>query len=321
MSDPQDEEQWLGLELRHLAALAALAAHRSMAAAAASLHVDQALLRRQLDALEHAVGTQLLDWAAATGDVPLTSAGARMVAHAERIVAQLRLADADDQMRRGGAIEVRLTLGVTAMLAARVGALLLSGMRRRHPGVGLTLHEAASGPELLGLLAVGELDLAFAEVVTGDGPYLQEVVALDHYVAIAPHDAPVAHCEPSRVLGELAALPLIAPGDDVTARRVARRMEQDGLRPRWLGYSDAHATTAALVRSGAGYAVLPGLAIGPAYAELAIVDLTAMLDPIVLTLTWHADRGSPPLLEALRRQAREACDGLVSDGGAPQPTG
>jgi DNA-binding transcriptional LysR family regulator len=316
MTDPPDEEQLLRLELRHLAAIAALAMRGSTAAAAASLHVDQALLRAQLVALEQAVGAQLVDWDAATGEAALTPAGLRMAAHADRIVAQLRLADANDQVRRGGAIEVRLTLGVTATLAARFGPALLSRMRRRHPGVGLALCEAASGAELLALLADGELDLAFGEAVIGDGPFLQEVVAFDRYVAIAPHDAPVARCRPARVLAELAARPLVTPSDDVSTRRVERRMGQDGLRPRWLGRSDAHATIAALVRSGAGHAVLPSLAVGPAYAELATVDLSTLLDPIVLALTWHADRGTPPLLETLCRQARAVCDGLISDGGA-----
>lgn len=86
---------WPGVELRHLAALEAVAHERSFRGAGARLGYAQPAISQQIAALELAVGARLVDRRRGRGVVALTEAGEVLVAYAAEIGARLRAARAE----------------------------------------------------------------------------------------------------------------------------------------------------------------------------------------------------------------------------------
>jgi DNA-binding transcriptional LysR family regulator len=88
---------WPGVELRHLAALEAVATEGSFRGAGVRLGYAQPAISQQIAALEAAVGTRLIDRHRGRGGVALTEAGELLLRHATDIAARLRTARAELQ--------------------------------------------------------------------------------------------------------------------------------------------------------------------------------------------------------------------------------
>jgi DNA-binding transcriptional LysR family regulator len=86
---------WPGVELRHLAALEAVAHEGSFRGAGARLGYAQPAISQQIAALEAAVGTRLVARRRGRGGVSLTEAGELLLAYASEIGARLRSARAE----------------------------------------------------------------------------------------------------------------------------------------------------------------------------------------------------------------------------------
>jgi len=85
---------FLGLELRHLAALEAVGRTRSFGGAARELGYTQSAVSQQIAQLERVVGQQLVDRPGGPKPVSLTEAGTLLLRHEDAIVAQLVAASA-----------------------------------------------------------------------------------------------------------------------------------------------------------------------------------------------------------------------------------
>src|SRR5690348_13782016 len=88
-------DNWLGLELRHLAALKAVADEGTFGRAAARLGYTQSAISQQIAALEKIVGQRLIDRPGGPRPVSLTQAGHVLLRHVDGISARLRAAQAD----------------------------------------------------------------------------------------------------------------------------------------------------------------------------------------------------------------------------------
>src|SRR5437763_8076997 len=90
-----EPDRWLGVELRHLAALEAVAAEGSFGRAAERLGYTQSAVSQQIATLERIVGERLIERPGGPRPVSLTEAGELLLGHAESIVARLQAAQAD----------------------------------------------------------------------------------------------------------------------------------------------------------------------------------------------------------------------------------
>ncbi len=88
-------EWWLGVEVRHLVALEAVAREGSFRRAAARLGYVQSAISHQIAGLEHLTGKRLIDRSRGTRPLALTPAGEVLLAHADAVIARVREAQAD----------------------------------------------------------------------------------------------------------------------------------------------------------------------------------------------------------------------------------
>ncbi|WP_423058011.1 LysR family transcriptional regulator [Brevibacterium linens] len=144
------------MNLEQLRSFAEVAATGHFTKAAATLHLAQPSLSRQISTLEKELGAELFH--RAHGHITLTDAGATLLPTAKRM-----LADAEairrDMDELAGLQQGRVRLGATPTLCVSLVAETISRFHTAHPGVELELVEKGSR-ELVDALAGGELDLA-----------------------------------------------------------------------------------------------------------------------------------------------------------------
>src|ERR1700745_1241128 len=85
-------DSWLGVELRHLAALDALEREGSVGRAAVRLGYTQPAVSQQIATLERIVGEKLVERPGGPRPVTLTEAGHLLLRHADSIVSPLQAA-------------------------------------------------------------------------------------------------------------------------------------------------------------------------------------------------------------------------------------
>src|SRR5438046_10721319 len=95
MSSIMEADHLLGVELRHLVALQAIAEEGSFGRAATRLGYTQSAISQQIASLERIVGQQLLDRPGGPRPVSLTEAGTLLLRHANAITARISAAQAD----------------------------------------------------------------------------------------------------------------------------------------------------------------------------------------------------------------------------------
>src|SRR5690349_19931593 len=88
-------DHWLGLELRHLAGLQAMAEERSFRGAANRLGYVQSAISRQVAYLEQMTGERLIERSRGFRPVHLTAAGELLLEHAADVLASIKAAKSD----------------------------------------------------------------------------------------------------------------------------------------------------------------------------------------------------------------------------------
>src|ERR671935_967921 len=186
-----EPDRWLGIELRHLTALEAVAREGSFGRAAKSLGYTQSAVSQQIAALERIVGARLVDRPGGPRPVSLTEAGELLLRHAEAIVARLAAAQADLGALPEGEGGV-LRVGIYQSVGQRILPELMRRYAAAWPRVEIALTESASDAELLTRVERGELDMTFADMPLTDGPFEAVELLRDPYVLIVPADSPLA---------------------------------------------------------------------------------------------------------------------------------
>jgi molybdate transport repressor ModE-like protein len=303
-----DADRLLNLELRHFAALKAIAEEGTFAGAARRLGYAQSAISQQLAALERITGARLVERRPGRRPGGLTPAGTLILRHGAAILARAQAVEADLAAAANGVCEV-VNLGTYQSIGVHVLPALLPRLRSVFPHVDLQLRESASDVELLDLVERGQLDLTFCMLPVEEGPFATAELLADHYVLVVSADSPLA--TGARVtIRQIAALPLIGFRSCRNDHRIEAQLRARGFEPSVVFRSDDNSTVQALVAAGVGAALMPRLTVDLDNLRTACVDVTELFPPRLLGLVWHRDREQSPAVRAVIDVARQVCGEL-----------
>jgi DNA-binding transcriptional LysR family regulator len=297
-------DQWLGVELRHLAALEAVARTGSFRRAARELGYTQSAVSQQIAQLERIVGQQLIHRPGGPRRVEPTEAGLLLLGHADAIVARLDAARADMAALAEGTAGT-LRVGIYQSVGARLLPALVRRFRAQWPLVGVRVREESSAADLLRLLEHGELDLTFADLPLPEGPFEWAELLQDPYVLLVSAESELASLESAPSLREVAKLPLIGRrSTDEPERFLAGRARDLNV----VFRTDDNGTLAALVAEGLGAAIEPRLVVDPRDRDVTMLPFGSRIPPRTLVLAWHRDRYRSQAAQAFGELAREVAE-------------
>jgi DNA-binding transcriptional LysR family regulator len=296
---------WLGIDLRHLAALEAVARTRSFGRGARELGYTQSAVSQQIAQLERIVGQRLFHRPGGPRRVEPTEAGLLLLGHADAIVARLDAARADMAALAEGAAGT-LRVGIYQSVGARLLPALVRRFREQWPLVGVRVREESSAADLLRLLEHGELDLTFADLPLREGPFEWAEVLQDPYVLLVSARSELAKLDSAPSLREVAKLPLIGRRTtDEPERFLAGRVPELNV----VFRTDDNGTLGALVAEDLGAAVEPRLVVDPRDRAVKMLPFDSRIPPRTLVLAWHRDRYRSQAAEAFVELARELAAG------------
>lgn len=300
---PRSRPPWLGVELRHLAALGAVAREGSFRGAADSLGYVQSAVSQQVARLERIVGARLVERRRGASYVALTEAGVLLLHHYDAIAVRLNAAHADIEAIRCGRAGT-LAVGVTESVAARLMPSILRRMASRYPGVEVRMEESRSPGAIAEGVEAGKLDLALCALPLGKSSFELERMVIDPYVLVVPADSPLAARRSIECARELAGLPLIGAGEEAAPSLVEADLREHGLKVRYAFRSESNTAVRALVAAGIGVAIVPWLAVDPLDDRSVELSLDGLIRPRVVGLYWNRERRRLPARDAFLEVAR-----------------
>ncbi len=305
MEPDRSSERWLGVEVRHLAALEAVAREGSFGRAAEALGYTQSAISQQIQTLERIIGERLLERPGGPRAVSLTEAGRLLLRHAEAIVARLHAAQADmTALVQGQAGALRI--GTFQSVGAKVIPELMRRFLDSWPRVELELKESTSDDDLLRLVERGELDLTFAMLPLLEGPFEFQELMRDPYVLVVPAEHELADRERAS-LDALDGLAVIGNRACRSTSLVERDLELRGLRTAIGFRSDDNGTLQGLVAAGLGAALVPLLTVDVHDERVRVLEVDPGIPERRIALAWHRDRHRSPAARAFLELAAEVC--------------
>jgi DNA-binding transcriptional LysR family regulator len=285
-----EPDRWLGVELRHLIALEAVAREGTFGRAAVSLGYTQSAISQQIATLERIVGEKLIERPGGPRRVSLTEAGELLLRHGQAIVSRLSAAQADlDALANGQA--GTLNVGVYQSVGEHILPRLMQRFVEEWPRVDVRLAEAANDIELLEQIERGDLDLTFADLPLPDGPFEYVEVLRDPYVLVAPTELETPE---HPTLESVAELELIG----FRHCRGLNQLEATAPEPlRFVFRSDHNGTVQGMVAAGFGVAVVPRLTVDEADDRVRVIELEDV-PPRMIAVAWHRDRHRGPAARA-----------------------
>src|SRR5580765_3046292 len=303
MATITQRDQWLGVEVRHFAALDAVAREGSFGRAADRLGYTQSAVSQQIATLEKIVGETLIERPGGPRAVSLTEAGELLLRHAEAIVARLEAARADMAALRAGETGA-LRVGTYQSVGARVLPEVMRRFLRDWPGIELGLSEPATDPELYAAVESGALDLAFCSPPLPDGPFEMLELMSDPYVLLVPATGGLAN-RSSVSLDDLGGELLIGSNTCASGVALESELAERGFGIEYGFRSDDNGTIQGLVAAGFGVALTPLLAIAPGDDRVKAIRLVPKVPRRVVAVVWHRDRHRSPAARAFIDIARD----------------
>ena len=310
-----EADRWLGLDLRHLVALKAIADEGSFGKAAERLGYTQSAVSQQIAALERIVGLRLIERPGGPRPISLTEAGRTLLRHAEVIEARLQAAKADMSALEAGDAG-RLRVGTFQSVGAKIIPRLLRRFSETHPKVEVVLRESQDESELLEMIERGELDLTFWTLPVSGGPYETIELLHDPYVLVVPAQSPLAALKRPPTLKEIVLQPLIGFNHCSAMDHVESQLAATGRAPDIVFRSDNNGTVQGMVGAGVGVAVSPRLTVDEDDPTIEVIGLHGRITDRVIGLVWHADRHRSAAAEAFTDSALEVCRELTAEPAA-----
>jgi DNA-binding transcriptional LysR family regulator len=276
--------RWNGVDLRHLAALQAVAERRSFGRAAKALSVTQSAVSHQIAQLEDRLGVVLID-RRTPGGPDLTAAGAIVARHAAAVFGHLAATISElDSLASGSAV---VRIGVFPSAGAAILPRLIRLLRTRSPGLSIQLHEEPDDTALLRLLHGGQLELAFVVLPVPDERFTTRELAEDPWCVVVPGGGRLAS-EATITLRSLARLPLIGMRRGSPLQLGESRLQLAGYSPDIVARADDIGTIQGLVAAGLGVALLPRMLLTVRHPGVAICSIVDPVEPRRLGIAWRA---------------------------------
>jgi DNA-binding transcriptional LysR family regulator len=310
-----EPDRWVGLDLRHLVALKAIADEGSFGKAAERLGYTQSAISQQIATLERIVGLRLIERPGGPRPISLTEAGRILLRHADAIEARLQAAKADMKALEAGEAG-RLRIGTFQSVGTRVLPTLLRRFSDTHPQVEVLLRESQHEQELLDMVERGELDLTFWALPVAGAIYTSVELLTDPYVLVVPAGSALAALKRPPTLKEIALQPLIGFNHCASTAQMEATLASTGREPKVVFRSDNNGTVQGLVGAGVGVSVAPRLTVDEDDPSIEIVDLRGRVPPRVIALVWHRDRHLTPAAEAFVETAKSVCRELSAESAA-----
>jgi DNA-binding transcriptional LysR family regulator len=310
-----EPDRWLGVELRHLAALEAVATEGTFGRAADKLGYTQSAISQQIATLERIVGERLVERPGGPRPVTLTEAGRVLLGHAESIVARLQAAQADLAALASGEAG-SLHVGTFQSVGAKILPEVMRRFRAAWPDVEIELRESHLDSELTDGVERGDLDLAFVQLPV-DNPSLETLELLrDDYVLVTAKDSPFATAKRPPSLREIADQPLIGYRTCRTTEIVLDQLRTTGIEPRFVFRSNENGVVQGLAATGVGVALVPRLAVDENDETVKVVELGPKIAPRIVGIVRHRDRYHSAAAKAFAATAlevgRETADTLAA---------
>ena len=287
----------LGLELRHLMALDAVARHRSFNAAADELGYTQSAVSQQIVGLEQVVGTRVFDRGSGPRPVRLTEAGRVLLTHARAVLARVDAASADVAALVQGSIG-ELRVGTYQSVATRLLPVILARFRALWPRIDIGLFESGSHDDIDDRVERGALDLAFTiQPIVREDLFSYVDVLHDPYRLVVDPEHPLA-TEDRVDLQDLGDLDLVGYRVCRAHAQVERHLRTHGIEPRFVMRAEDNQLLQGLAANRVGGAIMPLLAIDLNRPDTVVLDLHDQLPPRRVGLLWHRDRYRTPAAES-----------------------
>jgi DNA-binding transcriptional LysR family regulator len=294
--EPAVATDWYGLDLRHLAALRAIAEQGSFKEAAQALGYTPSAISQQITSLERTIGSRVVVREHGRKALGLTDAGVIMLRHLNAIEARLDAARAEIAALASGLVGP-LRIEACESIAARFLPDVLRRFHAQRPDVDIVVDETPVDPELQSVER-GIHDLAFGVLPLPDGPLQATVVLTDPWVLVAEAGSPIVRRGAPRTLRELRELPVIASRSTLDSPPCLNCLRAAGVNPREELRLENDSVVQEFAAAGLGVAVMPRLAVNPADDRVGIVELGELIPPRRIALAWHADRTPHPALDA-----------------------
>ena len=230
-----ETDRWLGLDLRHLIALKAIADEGSFGKAAERLGYTQSAISQQIATLERIVGLRLVERPGGPRPISLTEAGRILLRHADAIQARLLAAKADMAALEAGDAG-RLRVGTFQSVGARIIPTLPRFWRATRGSRSCSASQSESA--LLEMIERGELDLTFWTLPVAAGPYETVELLTDPYVLVVPAGSPMSALRRTPTLKEIALQPLIGFNHCSAMDQVESHLASTGRTPNIVFRSD-----------------------------------------------------------------------------------
>lgn len=295
-------------EVRRLRLLRELAAHGTIAAAAAACALTPSAVSQQLALLEREVRTPL--FIRDGRRLVLTEAARILVAHTERVLAELEQARAE-MAALGRSVRGTVRLVAFPSAAGALAAPAIAECQATHPDLRVLLGEEEPEQSVTGL-RTRRIDMALV--------YEYNVLPRLHDAGIELHpllDEPLLLALPGhhremrdsgpRTLGEFSQDRWIAPGRDSALRAALERAcNAAGFEPQLDYTSDDYTVIVALVQAGLGVSLIPRLAAEQLAAEVRLYPVTDLRLTRTVSVAVRAGSGGDPAIAALILALRRA---------------
>jgi DNA-binding transcriptional LysR family regulator len=302
------------VQLRHLAALAAVAREGSFGRAAQRLGYTQSAVSQQIAAFERVIGTPLFDRPRGPQPVTLTPAGELLLEHADAILGRLRAAEQDLARLLAGE-GGRLAVGTFQSVSVQVLPDVVARLRAEAPAVEVSFVESESNTTLLDRLLDGTLDLTFYVGPSADPRTVYTELCLDPFVALVRRTGEPGEEGPLRV-ADLAGVPMVGQPENQCQYLIEDGLRARGVEPEIVFRSSDNGAVQAMVRAGMGAAVMPFLAVDPGDPDVVVRELDPPLAPRSIGILQRLDRALAPVGERFVALAREICADLHAGRGA-----